>query len=202
MAQLTKTQRQSDMPWDFSEVPKLVTRLLAGSFGHRFEVRRNKREEQISITWELGPTKDMVDRFTLKLFPRIRFDSDWGSREWDSPLMIDGRLLEPYFYSVRRIDLFNADANDIPRLIAAGADIEERNNRHNTPFEVAVLNRSESAAIALLEAGSDCCSCLPEGDLSEAKWLMPALWAAIESRMLTAAVPDSDALTASRQRRL
>jgi len=185
MARLTKTQQQSDMPWDFSEVPKLVTRLLAEAFaGHPFKVRRNKSEQSISISWELGPTYDEVYDFVWKTFPRIGFDSDWGNREYDPPEMIEGRMLNPYFYSTSRLDLFNAEATDVPRLMAAGANIEERNKRRRTPFEYAVIHKDESLALALWKAGADCSSCMPDGNLYGVKATLHSLCAALESEEL------------------
>jgi hypothetical protein len=189
------------MPWDFSEVPKLVGRLLAGAFGgHLFKVRRNKGEQRISISWEVGPTYGAVHDFVWKTFPRIGFDSDWGNREYDPPEMIEGRLLHPYFYDTRRLDLFGCGAMDIPRLIAAGADIRERDGRNYLPIEHAVMRGDESAAIALLEVGSDYYSLLPGGDLYEAKLIMPVLWAAVESRMLSAEVDGNEERAVQRQR--
>lgn len=189
MTRFTKAQQQSNMPWDFSEVPRLVGRLLAGAFGrHPFNIQRNKSEETISISWELGPTDEEVWDFISKTFPRC----DWKSHEYDPPGMIEGRWLHPYCYQTNRYDLSSCDAMNIPRLIAAGADIGERDNRGYIPIEQAVLRGNESAALALLEAGSDYYSLLPGGDLYEAKKIMPALLAAIESREVAAAMRHSE----------
>lgn len=199
-ASATTNYTPSDMPWDFSEVPKLVSRLLAEKFaGHSFKVRRNKGEQSIYISWELGPTFDPVDDFVWETFPRIGFDRDCGNREYDPPEMIDGRLLNPYFYKTTRIDLFNAGDNDIPRLIAAGGDVREKDDRGYTPIERAVLRGRESTAIALLEAGSDYCNLLPGGDLYEARLVMPALWRLVESRILAATTRHADGPTSARR---
>ena len=200
---ITTTATQISSPdawWAFEDVPKLVRKYLSERFSRDFKVRRNKRRERITAEWELGPTSTEVASFLCCTFPHLHYRRGWETAR-DEECLMDGLWLEPLFYHVKRIDLFNAAIEAIPHLIEAGANIDERDARGYSPFDRAVLNQDETRAIALLEAGADCHSCLPGGDLYEARLCMPALWAEIEWRLIDCEI-DGGSRTASRRHRI
>ncbi|MCK9258715.1 MAG: hypothetical protein M0P63_03030 [Azoarcus sp.] len=185
--------------WDFSEVPKLVSHRLSTAFDHKFVLRRNKGEQTIYITWEAGPSRDAVDAVISEHFPRITFNSDVDMREYTSPIVIEGRLLTSYWYSLKRVGLFDGRAEDIPRLVASGENLEERNWLRFTPFEQALRDRNESRAIALFLAGASFERCLPGECLHECVILLPRLWTLMESKLLGADT-SVDAMQCKRRR--
>lgn len=165
---------------------RIVGKALRETFEHPFHVEY--RDDQTIIEWDCGPRRESVWGYLIYHFPKLAGENIIRMMRQTACDIYDGYIAVPIPFSLKRRDLFNASVVDIPRLVMAGADLEEE-DAGGTPLLNAVMRRDDARALALATAGANLDDFGPSGHYWFHTCDLPAFHAYVESLLLETTTP-------------